>query len=115
MMFSRLIDFDPSHFITADVLTNGFMTLEEQIYNYGLMPGFISIMDATGVSFGHVGRINLVIMKKVITYIQEAFPIRLKAVYVINSSPIAETVFNLLKPFINKELIQLVKCHLRFS
>lgn len=108
MIFSKLIDFEPSHYDIVKETSIGLMLIEEHICTQGLRPGYISIIDTTGISFGHLGQIHLMIVKITLAYVQNAFPIRLKAIHIINSSPIIETIYNMFKSFINEELKQLV-------
>lgn len=109
MMLSRLIDFEPSHYDIAKETNFGLMILEEHIYTQGLVPGYISIIDVTGLSLGHLGRLHPMIVKTALTYVQNAFPLRLKAIHFLNSSPILQTIYNMFKSLINEELMKLVK------
>ncbi|XP_014487546.1 PREDICTED: retinaldehyde-binding protein 1-like [Dinoponera quadriceps] len=71
------------------------------------MKEFVWVADTTGFTIGHVGRLNLQSIKKIMYYIQDTLPIRLKAVHIINTSPIVEMAYNMIKPFISAELIHL--------
>ncbi|XP_014486406.1 PREDICTED: alpha-tocopherol transfer protein-like [Dinoponera quadriceps] len=100
---------DPSHFFFNEAISTGLMIYEEYLWTRGLMKGMIWVADVTGITTGHVGRINLPILKKLIYYVQDALPIRLKGIHIINTSPIVEVIYNMVKPFISAEFINLVE------
>lgn len=108
-MIGRLIDTDPSHFFHNEFINAGIMSHDEFLWTHGSLPGHIHIFDATGTTIEHIGRINLLSIKKSMCYVRDALPIRLKAMHVINTSPIVEIMFNMIKPFLNEEIINLVK------
>lgn len=109
IFLTHLIDVDPSHFFYKEIANIALMILDEFIWTRGSPTDGIMIVDATGFTIGHIGRFDLVIVQKIACYIQEAMPIRLKAVHVINTSPVIEILYNMIKPFMKKELIKLVK------
>ncbi|EZA49211.1 Alpha-tocopherol transfer protein-like protein [Ooceraea biroi] len=111
IQFGRFIDLDPSHYDFNSAGNIGFMINEEFLWNHSLTPGYIYVADATGLSFGHVGRLNPMQLKKFFSYVQLAFPVRLKAIHVINISPVVEIIYNMVKPFLQEELIQLIHFH----
>lgn len=108
-MMGRFLNFDPSHYDFNNGVKAGNMLCDELIWVHGSSPGFIHVADATGVSLGHMGRINLMSIKKFLYYLQNALPARLKAVHIINMSPVAEVIYNTFKPLIKAELIHLVR------
>lgn len=105
----RFLNFEPSDYSFNNGIKAGFMVLDEFIWTHDTSSGFIYIADATGISLGHLTCINLMLAKKFLDYIQNALPVRLKAVHIINMSPIAELIFNMFKPFIKTEMIDLVR------
>lgn len=89
------------------------MTFEVQNLMQGTSQGQIAVLDAAGIKFGHVARMsNPIFVKKIVYYIQEAAPVRLKAIHVLNTMPIVDTLYNMIKPFIKPELINLVSSQL---
>lgn len=110
-MMGRFLDLEPSHYDFNDAVKAGYMLSDEMIWVHGSSPGLIYITDATGLSLGHLGRINPMSIKKFSYYIQNAFPVRLKMIHIINMSPVAELLFNMFKPFIKAELINLVRSY----
>lgn len=84
------------------------MTCEVQNVVHVTSAGQIVILDATGFSFSHLASINLVILKKILFYIQEAAPVRLKTIHILNTMPVVDALVDLVKPFMKKELLNIV-------
>jgi len=74
----------------------------------GTNEGLVIIIDATGLTIGHIARMNLMIIRKLLYYIQEAAPVRFKALYILNIMPVIHKLLNIMKPFVKKELLELV-------
>ncbi|CAL1683209.1 unnamed protein product [Lasius platythorax] len=111
MTFGKLLDPDPSKFDYLECMKYLFMTCEVQNVIRGTSQGLVIVLDASGLSFGHIARINLMSMKKILYYIQEAIPVRLKAIHVLNTMPVIDTLLNMIKPFAKAELLKLVHFH----
>lgn len=50
-------------------------------------------------------------MKNFVYYIQEALPLRLKAVHFINMVPMIERILAMARPFLKKELLEMIHFH----
>ncbi|XP_055622721.1 uncharacterized protein LOC129766230 [Toxorhynchites rutilus septentrionalis] len=68
-----------------------------------VVAGQIGILDLTGMTVAHVLQMNPTFAKKTTTMMQDAAPLRMKAMHYINVSPVFETVFNLFKTFLNEK------------
>ncbi|XP_032686006.1 uncharacterized protein LOC116851075 [Odontomachus brunneus] len=111
IVMSRLIDMDPSHFFYNESTNAAFMIFDEFLWTCGSVLGNIYVGDATGFTMAHVGRINLALMKKFIYYVENAMPIRLKQIHIINTTPVMEVLYNIIKPFVSEELKNLIHFH----
>ncbi|XP_070155652.1 alpha-tocopherol transfer protein-like isoform X2 [Polyergus mexicanus] len=111
MTFGKFLDPDPSKFDYLECIKYFFMTCEVQNLIRGTNEGLIVIIDASGLSFAHIARLNLMNLKKIVYYIQEASPIRLKAIHIFNTGPIIDTLLNMIKPFAKAELLELMHFH----
>lgn len=69
-----------------------------------LIAGQTSILDAQGISMGHLKQFNPLFMKKMTMSFQDASPLRIKGLHYVNTPPIFMTVFNLFKTFLNDKL-----------
>lgn len=108
MTFAKLLNPNPNKFDYLECAKYFFMTCEVQNLINGTSEGQIVIFDPSGLSVGHIIHVNLMIVKKIAYYIQEAIPVRLKAIHVLNTMPIIDTLLNMIKPFLKAELLQLV-------
>nr|CAH7758590.1 unnamed protein product [Callosobruchus chinensis] len=73
--------------------------------------GLIFIIDIKGVGIMHLTRLKLGTLKKFFAYVQEALPTQLKKVHIINASYIFEKILAIAKPFMKKELFELIIAH----
>nr|CAI5854869.1 unnamed protein product [Callosobruchus analis] len=90
-------------FIFADVR----MVSEEQIPE-----GEIPIFDMTNFTLRHLTKIVLPVLKKYMTYTQEAHPIRLRAIHLLNTPPYLDKCMAFVRPFLNSEVAEMFHCHL---
>ncbi|XP_011867759.1 PREDICTED: uncharacterized protein LOC105561954 [Vollenhovia emeryi] len=111
MTFGKIRDPNPNKYNFFEAIKYVLMTCEVQNITHGTSEGQIIILDATGLTFGHIAAINLMGVKRILFYIQEAAPVRLKAIHVLNTVPIVDTLMNLLRPFIKKELVDILHFH----
>ncbi|XP_072938076.1 alpha-tocopherol transfer protein-like [Epargyreus clarus] len=71
----------------------------------------IVIMDVKDISLKFLTKFNVFIARKLSKYQQEALPIRLKQVHVVNAPPFIDKLFGLMKPMLKKEVTELVHFH----
>lgn len=74
----------------------------------GTMNGHILIVDIFGVQMVHALRLNPMGIKKYLFYLQEATPLRIKGLHFINTTPVMDFILNIMKPFLKKELMDVV-------
>ncbi|XP_052129781.1 alpha-tocopherol transfer protein-like isoform X1 [Frankliniella occidentalis] len=104
IIFHRLSQYEPSKYVFADGVKVLNMTMESARCLTGPAKGYFILFDMTGVKLGHLTRLNLGLLKKFFMFIQEANPVRLKGIHVINTMPIVDKIMFLIKPFMKKEL-----------
>lgn len=71
----------------------------------------IAVLDVKDISIKFLTKFNVSIAKKLSKYQEDAMPIRLKAVHIINSPPIIDKLFGLMKPFMNKDMTGMIHFH----
>ncbi|XP_047353556.1 alpha-tocopherol transfer protein-like [Vespa velutina] len=108
IIFGNMIDPEPSHYIFYENIKYFFMVVELANIKTGPTNGLVYVGDVQNLSLGHIGRINLMGIKKFLYFIQEAAPIRLKQIHIINSTPAMEVLLNMCKPFMKKELYEMI-------
>lgn len=109
IIYGKLIDSEPSHFVYSDALKLLFMIIDLWLYTEGTYNGHILIIDTKNISLGHVARISPMSLKKFFYYLQEGLPVRLKGFHVTNTSPVVDIIFNMMKPFMKKQLMDMVR------
>jgi hypothetical protein len=73
--------------------------------------GDVFILDASVASVNHFSKITPTIVKKFLVCVQEAYPVKLKEVHVVNASPIVDTIINWVKPFIKEKIRNRIHIH----
>lgn len=111
LVFGAVIDPDPSHYSIFDSTKGFFMITEMAVFEAGLTNGIAYVVDVKNFSLGHIGRLNLMAIKKFLYYVQEAAPIRLKHIHILNSNVALETLLSMAKPFMRSEFFQMIKFH----
>lgn len=56
----------------------------------------------------HLTRLKLGTVQKVLHYLQESLPCQLKEIHIVNTNYLFEKVLYLCKPFLKKELMEMV-------
>ncbi|CAH1118370.1 unnamed protein product [Phaedon cochleariae] len=73
--------------------------------------GLIFIINIKGVGIMHLTRLKLGPLRKFFAYLQEALPTQLVRVHILNASYIFEKILAIAKPFMKKELFDLIIAH----
>ena len=84
------------------------MLIDLWLYGEGTIKGHIILIDIANVSLGHAARLNPMGLKKFLYYLQEALPVRLKGLHFMNTSSVMDVILNMMKPFMKKELMDMV-------
>nr|XP_022905855.1 alpha-tocopherol transfer protein-like isoform X1 [Onthophagus taurus] len=107
----RLGDTNPDHFNITDIIKRIDLMVTILGPRRGLQDGHILIFDSAGLQLTHVFKLNIIALKKYLYFVQEAMPIRLKAVHIVNVSGITEKFLNVVKPFLKKEISDIIYMH----
>ncbi|XP_034945203.1 alpha-tocopherol transfer protein-like [Chelonus insularis] len=111
IIFARLIDYEPSAYVYNDAIKYWNMAMDLWMYTEGTMQGHIIVVDLAGLSFGHTTRLSPMGLKKFLFYLQDGLPVRLKGMHFTNSIPVMEIILNMMKPFMKKELMDILFVH----
>jgi hypothetical protein len=90
------------------VLMIGDVRLKEE---YIGVAGDVYILDAAVATPTHFAKFTPAIVKKFLVCVQEAYPVKMKAVHVVNVSPLVDTIVNFVKPFIKEKLRERLFMH----
>jgi len=111
VLFGRLSVTEPAQFHLDDAIKLLFTTIDSHLRDHGMSAGMIFLFDMQGVSLGHLTRINLSSVRKYFIYVQEAMPVRLKSIHIINVNPVMSHIMNIIRPFIHKQHLQFIHLH----
>ncbi|XP_046400464.1 alpha-tocopherol transfer protein-like [Ischnura elegans] len=109
--FASLQNFEPANFDFENSLKAFIMMTDVNLMHETQVPGYVLVLDATGVCLGHIPRISIPMLKKFLIYVQEAMPIRLKQIHVINAQAIVDKIYAIAKPFLKGEIIEIIQFH----
>lgn len=71
----------------------------------------IVMMDVKDITLKFITKFNVSVAKKLSKYQEEAMPIRLKQIHVVNAPPFIDKLFGLMKPFLKQEITDMVHFH----
>ncbi|XKL63842.1 hypothetical protein PGB90_006206 [Kerria lacca] len=74
----------------------------------GICSGYIFIHDIKGYNFNHIAGMNTSLFKQFLYFSQEIIPLKVKSIYVINGHNILHLVKAIVKPFLKKEVMDMV-------
>ncbi|XP_025831031.1 alpha-tocopherol transfer protein-like [Agrilus planipennis] len=77
--------------------------------------GDVYILDASVVTSGHFARVTPALVKKFLVIVQEAYPVKLKEVHVVNVHPLVDVIYNWVKPFLKEKIKNRVYIHENFD
>ncbi|XP_066144160.1 alpha-tocopherol transfer protein-like isoform X2 [Euwallacea fornicatus] len=112
VILGRLIDCNPENYNYPHQIRYFDMVQLLQLHLHGPQNGLYLVMDMQGAVFGHLTKMsNIMVLKKMLFYLQEAMPIRLKGIHFINVVSFLDKLLSLMKPFMKKELIDMLYIH----
>ncbi|XP_065205554.1 alpha-tocopherol transfer protein-like [Planococcus citri] len=111
IIFHRLKIFDASKYVFQDGVKLLSMAIDACLHVDGTAPGYIFLFDMRGVKLTHLTRLSLGALKKFFLYVQEGLPVRLKAIHVLNTKPLIDKIMILVRPFMKKELLNMIHFH----
>ncbi|XP_015432586.1 PREDICTED: alpha-tocopherol transfer protein-like [Dufourea novaeangliae] len=90
------------------VLMIGDIRLKEEAVG---VAGDVYILDASVATPSHFAKFTPAIVKKFLVCVQEAYPVKLKEVHVVNVSPLVDTIVNFVKPFLKEKIRNRIFMH----
>lgn len=109
ILIYRLSDTDPSKMKFGEAVKAFCMFNDVRISEDKLAQGYVVVFDMKGLRLGHLTRIKFGPLKTYMSYIQEAHPVRLKKIYIVNTNIFINQIMNLVKPLIKSELLGLLE------
>jgi len=100
-------DYPVTHVMRAFLVTQEILQLSEETQ----VSGVVVIENMTDVGLAHARSLDQKFAKLMTTIMQEAFPMRLKAMHFVNEPVVFGAVFSLIKPFLKEKLVKRLNFH----
>lgn len=71
----------------------------------------VVVVDMKGVNFMHLTCIKMGVIKTFLDFVQEALPLKIKAVHVLNTNYLFDKILSIIKIFIRSELMKIIIPH----
>lgn len=108
IIFHRLADTRPSQYVFNDGIKLLLMAIDMGLYTNGCSEGYIFLFDMAGMRLGHLTKLSINSIRRFFEYLQEAMPMRLKGIHVLNAVWFMDKVLALIRPFMKQELYESV-------
>ncbi|XP_034489964.1 alpha-tocopherol transfer protein-like [Drosophila innubila] len=76
-----------------------------------LSEGEVQIFDMKGTTMRHISRLTISTLRAYVKFLQLAFPVRLKAIHMVNCPTYLDRIVSVVKPFISEEVFKLIRFH----
>lgn len=110
-VYCQILNTDPGHFIYSDVVRAFVMIMDLWQLEEGTVAGLVVIVNMDQVLMGHLYQIDLTVAQQFFYFLQEAMFIRLKEFHIINAPSFVDRLLAMLKPFMKKELLHMLRIH----
>ncbi|CAG9770886.1 unnamed protein product [Ceutorhynchus assimilis] len=77
--------------------------------------GDVYILDASVATISHFSKVSPSVAKRFLVCVQEAYPVKLKEVHVVNVSPLVDTIVQFVKPFLKEKIRNRIHLHSSFD
>lgn len=103
----RLADCDVNNFDVRSLTTRIVMSLDARLLEERCLNN-VMLVDLAGFTMGHFAKMSptLTIVRKALLCIQDAFPMRMAQLHLLNSPVFVSNVLNLFRPFLKEKLMQ---------
>ncbi|CAG9861687.1 unnamed protein product [Phyllotreta striolata] len=107
---SKKVDVDSYNIadVMKAVLMIGDVRLEAEEIG---VAGDVYILDASVATATHFSKVNPNMIRKFLIIVQEAYPVKLKEVHVVNVSPLVDKIITWIKPFLKEKIRERIHVH----
>lgn len=102
----------PSKYPVYDIFKTNYLTLSKLIQDEETqVSGIILLADLKGVGFGHLTHTTPFFIKRVVSLLQDSFPMRMKGVHYLNEPTLFDIFFTIARQFMKKKLLERIHLH----
>lgn len=103
---------DPSLYPLDDVFRTNFLTLSKLIQDEATqVSGVVMMMDLGDIGWAQARNISPFYAKRVMSLLQDCFPMRFKGMHYLNEPVIFDAIFAVVRPFMKEKLLQRLHFH----
>jgi RNAse (barnase) inhibitor barstar len=111
LILHKLISHDAKDYVFDDSVKTFVMKAEIYAYKNGPRSGTIFIDDLQGATIWHLFRPGLNSIRMGLKFLQEASPLDVKAIHVLNTVPFLNSIIALIKPYLRSETLKKIHFH----
>lgn len=115
VLYSCFLNNDTSGYDFPTNVKLATMMGDLNIRDHGTCKGHVLVIETKGLAMGHLTGATPTFLKKFVTYVQDGAPLRLKAIHFLHINPVVDIGLNMVKPFLKKELLDVVCSLIQFS
>lgn len=110
----RLVDGDPDKMDFNDVVKGFYMASDVRLVTTeeAWSDGEVPIFDMNNVTLKHITKVVFSTMRLFMKYSQEAHPVIVRQIHVVNCNSLINRVMWLIKPFLKAEVAERIQTHL---
>ncbi|KAL1429592.1 hypothetical protein MTO96_016043 [Rhipicephalus appendiculatus] len=91
-----------NEFVKACLVVLEWLLLDEDVQKRGV----VYVLDYKGLGLEHLLHLTPSVMRRLVHISEKCLPVRVKAIYVINDSPVFDLLFTITKPFMSRTLVE---------
>ncbi|KAJ0179336.1 hypothetical protein K1T71_005048 [Dendrolimus kikuchii] len=110
-IYCQLLDTNLNKFVYSDVVRAFVMIVDLWQYEEGTVPGVAIMLNMDKVSISHISRMELNVAQQFLYFLQEAMFIQLKEFHFVNAPHYINTLLDMIRPFLRKEMLDKIKVH----
>ncbi|KAK7590874.1 hypothetical protein V9T40_002487 [Parthenolecanium corni] len=108
LIYAGFKDVNPSKFNFEIALSMFTKLMIITVMSEGACPGYAFVFDIKGIVLAHLASVSISLVRRYLYFVQEAIPLKVKAVHVIHVHSLIDKIMMLAKPFLKKELYDLI-------
>ncbi|XP_039752305.1 clavesin-1-like [Pararge aegeria] len=110
-IYCCLLKADARLFNFSDIIRTIMMVIDLWQLAEGTWPGFVIIIDMHLATLAHISKLDLMTLRHTLYFLQECMLVKLKEVHFINAPSFMDKLMMLLKPFMKKALMDIIRIH----
>ncbi|XP_013113297.1 alpha-tocopherol transfer protein-like [Stomoxys calcitrans] len=76
-----------------------------------LAKGDVHVTDMACHTMGHMRQMSFRVLRAMVKFLQEAYPIRIRAIHLINCPSYMNKIMSIIRPFVNKRVFEVMHFH----